>query len=83
MNGTAIVGLTGMLLLVGSWIPQTLETLKKKHCPMNLEFILVYVAAASTLTMYSYLVRDWIFFTLNFLSALQSGLNLYVKLRYT
>ena len=49
---------------------------------MNLEFIVVYVVASSLLTVYSYLVRDWIFFTLNFLAAFQSGVNLYVKLRY-
>ncbi len=81
-GGAAAIGLLGMLLLVSSWVPQTWETIKKRHCPMNLEFIVVYVVASSLLTVYSYLVRDWIFFTLNFLAAFQSGVNLYVKLRY-
>ncbi|NJE30947.1 hypothetical protein E3E38_07815 [Thermococcus sp. 18S1] len=76
----AIIGLIGMLLLVGSWIPQTVETLRTKHCPLNLEFIIIYVAAASMLTIYSYIIGDWIFFTLNFLSAFQSAINLAVKL---
>ena len=76
----AIIGLIGMLLLVGSWVPQTVETLRTKHCPLNLEFIIIYVAAASMLTVYSYIIGDWIFFTLNFLSAFQSAVNLTVKL---
>lgn len=80
MNGGELVGLIGMLLLVGSWVPQTVETLRKRHCPLNLEFILIYVMAASLLTVYSYIIGDWIFFTLNFLSALQSSINLLVKL---
>jgi len=80
MNGGEIIGLIGMLLLVGSWLPQTVETVRKRHCPLNLEFIVIYVAAASLLTVYSYIIRDWIFFTLNFLSALQSAINLVIKL---
>jgi len=43
-------------------------------------FIVIYVTAASLLTVYSYIIGDWIFFTLNFLSALQSAINLVVKL---
>lgn len=73
-----------MLLLVGSWVPQTWETIKTKNCPLNLKFILVYFTASALLTIYAYLPpRDWIFTALNGLAALQSGVNLYVKLRYS
>jgi MtN3 and saliva related transmembrane protein len=77
-----LVGLIGMLLLVSSWVPQTWETIKNKRCPLNLEFVLVYVTASTLLAIYSYLIGDWVFLTLNSLAALQSGVNLYVKLRY-
>ena len=80
MNGGEIIGLIGMLLLVSSWVPQTLETIKTRKCPLNMGFIVIYVTAATLLTIYSYLIRDWIFFTLNFLSAFQSAINLVVKL---
>ena len=80
MNGGEVIGLLGMLLLVSAWVPQTLETIRTRRCPLNLEFVIIYVAAASLLTGYSYLVGDWIFFTLNFLSALQSAINLAIKL---
>ncbi len=79
MNFAAPVGLLGMVLLVGSWIPQTVETIRSRKCPMNLGFIVVYVIAAILLTVYSYMRRDWIFFTLNFLAALQSSVNMVVK----
>ncbi|HHI01270.1 MAG TPA: hypothetical protein ENL40_07410 [Thermococcus litoralis] len=77
-----LVGLIGMLLLVSSWIPQTWETIKNKKCPLNLEFVLVYVTASTLLAIYSYIIGDWVFLTLNSLATLQSGVNLYVKLRY-
>ncbi len=78
-----IMGLIGMLMLVGSWVPQTIETLRTKKCPLNMKFILIYFTASALLTLYAYLPpRDWIFTALNGLAALQSGVNLYVKLRY-
>jgi len=80
MNGAALIGLAGMLLLVGSWIPQTVETIRTRHCPLNLQFIVIYVTASTLLTLYAYFQRDWIFFALNFLAALQSAINLVVKL---
>ena len=83
MGWVEMVGLLGMLMLVGSWIPQTAETLKTKKCPLNMKFILIYFTASTPLTIYAYLPpRDWIFTALNGLAALQSGINLYVKLRY-
>ncbi|CAD5243994.1 hypothetical protein [Thermococcus camini] len=80
MEGGAIIGLIGMLLLVSSWVPQTWETIKTRKCPLNLQFILIYVTASTLLTVYSYLIGDWIFFALNFLAAFQSAINLTVKL---
>lgn len=81
MNGTWI-GLLGMMLLVSSWAPQTIETIKRKRCPLNSRFVLIYVTASFLLTLYSYMIGDWIFLTLNGLAAFQSSLNLYVKIRY-
>ncbi len=81
MDGGAIIGLIGMLLLVSSWVPQTWETIRTRKCPLNMQFILIYVTASTLLTIYSYLIGDWIFFALNFLAALQSAINLVVKLK--
>ena len=81
MDGGAIIGLIGMLLLVSSWVPQTWETIKTRKCPLNMQFILIYVTASTLLTIYSYMIGDWIFFALNFLAAFQSAINLVVKLK--
>lgn len=81
MDGTWI-GLLGMLLLVSSWVPQTVETVKTKKCPLNFRFVITYVIASFLLTAYSYIIGDWVFLTLNGLATLQSAINLYVKLRY-
>ncbi|ASI99687.1 hypothetical protein [Thermococcus celer] len=80
MNGGALIGLVGMLLLVSAWVPQTWETIKTRKCPLNMGFILIYVTASTLLTVYSYIIGDWIFFALNFLAAFQSAINLTVKL---
>ncbi|WP_048151317.1 hypothetical protein [Palaeococcus ferrophilus] len=71
-----------MLLLVGAWVPQTVETIRTKKCPLNFRFIIIYVTAATLLTVYSYIIHDWVFLTLNGLSALQSGINLLIKIRH-
>ncbi len=69
MNGGEVIGLLGMLLLVSAWVPpQTWETVKTRKCPLNMKFIVIYVTAATLLTIYSWIIGDWIFFTLNFLS---------------
>ncbi len=80
MNIADVIGILGMLLLVGSWVPQTVETVRSRRCSLNLEFVVAYVAAASLLTVYSYIKGDWIFLTLNFLAAFQSSINMVVKL---
>ena len=77
-----IIGLVGMLILASSWIPQTIETIKTKQCPLNFGFILIYAIASTLLTMYSYIIGDMIFLMLNALAAFQSAVNLYIKMRY-
>jgi len=82
LNIKNLIGLLGMIILVGSWIPQTLETIKSKKCPLNINFILLYTFSSLLLTIYSLLIKDLIFLILNFLAFLQSFINLYIKLFY-
>lgn len=82
LNIKSAIGLLGMIILVSSWVPQTIETIKFKKCPLNLNFILLYTFSSLLLTIYSFLIRDIIFFMLNFLAFLQSFINLYIKLVY-
>jgi MtN3 and saliva related transmembrane protein len=80
MSYILILGLVGMIILVSSWIPQTIETLKTKKCPLNLKFILLYTISSLLLTIYSMLIKDVVFTILNFLAFSQSLINLVVKL---
>jgi len=80
MDYIFVMGLIGMIMLVSSWIPQTLETIKTKKCPLNLNFVLLYTISSFLLTVYSIFIKDFIFTVLNFLAFLQSTINLFVKL---
>ncbi|MGB9638892.1 MAG: hypothetical protein ACP5RD_01360 [bacterium] len=82
INIKNLIGLIGMIILVSSWIPQTIETIKSKKCPLNINFILLYTFSSLLLTIYSFLIKDIIFFILNLLAFIQSFINLYVKLVY-
>ncbi len=82
LNIKSLIGLIGMIILVSSWIPQTIETIKLKRCPLNINFILLYTVSSLLLTIYSFLIKDIIFLMLNFLAFLQSFINLYIKIVY-
>ncbi|MEN3015539.1 MAG: lipid-A-disaccharide synthase N-terminal domain-containing protein [bacterium] len=75
------IGITGMIILVSSWIPQTIETLKTQKCPMNINFIILYTLSSLLLTIYSILIKDIVFTTLNLLAFIQSFINLIVKIK--
>ena len=82
LNLKNVIGLTGMIILVSSWVPQTIENIKYKKCDLNINFILLYTFSSLLLTIYSFLISDFIFFILNFLAFVQSFINLYIKLVY-
>ncbi len=79
MDYKIFIGLTGMIILVSSWLPQTIETIKTRNCPLNVNFILLYTFSSLLLTIYSILIKDIVFTILNFLAFLQSFINLIVK----
>lgn len=76
-----LIGLTGMIILVSSWLPQTIETIKTQRCPLNIKFILLYTISSLLLTIYSILIKDIVFTLLNFLAFFQSLINLIIKIR--
>lgn len=77
---TEIIGWIGLGLLLVAWIPQTLESIKAGHSPVNIIFILLYVISSGLLAIYAYLNSDMVFLILNALLMLGSGINLYYKL---
>lgn len=80
MTGIELLGWIGFGILVSAWIPQTWETIKLGATPINLGFIIMYFASSLMLSLYSFLIGDVIFLTLNGLLTLGSGINMYFKI---
>ncbi len=71
------LGLIGLIAIVICWIPQTYESVKRGYTNMNLYFLLIYFVGSLSLTIYA--IGNFVFFTLNFLAAVGSLINLYFK----
>jgi len=78
--GIELLGWLGFGILVSAWIPQTWETIKAGHTPVNIAFIIMYFTSSLTLAVYSILIDDTVFTALNVLLTIGSGINLYYKL---
>jgi lipid-A-disaccharide synthase-like uncharacterized protein len=76
------IGIIGVLLLAGAWIPQTIHTIKTHH-RVSLKFNILYILGSLLLVAYSVIVRDIIFVILNGIALLMASINLFytVKLR--
>lgn len=60
-----IIGIIGMLLIVVSWIPEILETIKNKGKGINPAFLAILTAGNVCLLIYSIQIGDLLFITLN------------------
>jgi MtN3 and saliva related transmembrane protein len=75
------LGVIGLILIALGWIPQTLETIKKKKNNLNLKFNLLYTIGSLLLTVYAITLSDTIFIILNGFAFLMSGIGLYYNIR--
>lgn len=80
MSGIELLGWAGFGILIGAWIPQTWQTIKRGQTDISLAFILMYVSSSLLLTVYSVLTDDLIFSVLNAMLTVGSAINLYYKL---
>ncbi|MEX0607813.1 MAG: hypothetical protein WD016_06735 [Balneolaceae bacterium] len=80
MTGIELLGWLGFGVLVAAWIPQTWETIMKGKTSMNIAFIILYFSSSLMLTIYSIMIDNTIYTTLNALLTIGSGINLYFKL---
>ncbi len=76
-----IIGLLGMILLVIAWIPEILETIKRKGRGLNKTFLLLVVSGDFLLLIYSIQIGDPIFTALNLVLLSLALLELYYVLR--
>jgi len=75
----SLLGLAGLTLLVLAWIPQTVETVRRRHSGLVWQFDALYAAGSLVLAYYSLLINDLVFTLLNSLAAYMALIGLYYK----
>ncbi len=76
-----IIGLLGMALLIIAWVPEILETIKRKGRGLNLNFLLLVTGGDACLLVYSIQIGDWVFTVLNLMLLSMALIELYYVLR--
>lgn len=77
MTPMSWIGYVGLVALTVSWVPQTLETVRKGFCPVNPAFLALSAVGSSCLAAYAFATGDTVFSILNILTTAGALLNLY------
>ncbi|MBM4169968.1 MAG: hypothetical protein FJ215_12560 [Ignavibacteria bacterium] len=75
-----LVGYAGLIALTLCWIPQSIETIRLGHCPVNLIFLILSSFGSLCLVLYALFLGDPVFTLLNLLTTLGALLNMYYRL---
>lgn len=57
-----LIGIIGVLLILSAWAIEAEESVRKHKSLIDLKFAVIYLIATSCLAIYSYQVKDAIFF---------------------
>ncbi len=76
----SVIGIVGLICIAAAWIPPTVKTIKQKSTDLPLTFLVLTAAGNLSLTIYSLLIVDAIYLTLNSLALLQGCINLFYRL---
>ena len=74
-----IVGIVGLAILAIAWIPQTVETIRKRKSYLSFRFALLYLSGSFILAIYSVIIKDTIFLILNIILIVMASINLYIE----
>jgi lipid-A-disaccharide synthase-like uncharacterized protein len=74
------IGYAGLTALTLCWIPQSIETIKRGRCPVNLTFLILSSLGSLTLVIYAWSLGDPVFTILNTLTTLGAALNVFYKI---
>jgi MtN3 and saliva related transmembrane protein len=74
------IGYVGLTALVMCWIPQSIDTIKRGDCPVNMAFLLLSALGSLSLAFYALSLGNMVFTILNFLTTLGSAVNMYYKI---
>jgi lipid-A-disaccharide synthase-like uncharacterized protein len=73
------VGYVGLTALTVCWIPQSIDTIKRGRCPVNLMFLILSSVGSLILALYALSLGDPVFTILNTLTTLSAALNIFYK----
>ena len=73
------IGYVGLIALAICWVPQSIETIKRGRCEINLLFLILYFIGSIGMLMYALSLGDRVFTLLNALTTLGALLNLFYK----
>ena len=74
------IGYAGLTALTLCWIPQSIETIWRGRCPVNLTFLILSSVGSFTLVLYAWNLGDPVFTILNALTTLGAVLNVFYKI---
>lgn len=74
------LGYVGLVMVAICWVPQSLETIRRGRCEINLLFLILSAVGSSCLMTYAFFGGDTVFSVLNAITTVGSSLNLYYKL---
>ena len=74
------IGYLGLTALTLCWIPQSIETIRRGRCLVNLTFLILSFAGSFTLVLYAWSLGDPVFTILNLLTTLGAALNIFYKI---
>ncbi|MHB9014126.1 MAG: hypothetical protein ACYC49_18085 [Ignavibacteriaceae bacterium] len=76
-----IIGYIGLITLAASWVPQTFDTIKEKHCRVNGYFLVLNSIGSFSLMLYSFFLGDMVFSILNSMTSVGALINIFYKVR--
>jgi len=65
MNANLLIGAVGTIILLSAWLIETYENIRKHKISLHAHFAVLYIIGVAILTIYSYHIRDPVFFWLN------------------
>ena len=74
-----IIGLIGLVCIVASFIPETIQTIKDGKVKIPYPFLVLYLVGSVFLMIHALSLNDVTFVSLNGILAIESVINLYYK----
>jgi len=74
------IGYVGLVALALCWIPQSVETIRRGRCPVNLMFLVLSSIGSFSLALYALSLGDPVFTMLNGITTLDALINIFHKL---